>query len=85
MRRFAAHRGDIAEDAADSLVADLFGRRCKNIQIKFTSLDSMAMIDALDAMVREDPTSLPTLWSPTDSLAVEYLKARWDTRSSGAR
>lgn len=55
--------------------ADRFSRLCPNIQVKLTALPD---IDAADAILSGRMS--PTLWAPTDELALRYLEHRWKER-----
>lgn len=56
--------------------ADIFMRRCPNIQLRLIARDDLA---AADAILRGELR--PTLWAPADELSLRYVDARWRARS----
>lgn len=57
--------------------ADIYMRRCPNVQIRLIARGDLA---AADALLRGE--SRPTVWAPIDELSLQYLEARWRERSS---
>ncbi|MDC0667988.1 substrate-binding domain-containing protein [Nannocystis radixulma] len=57
--------------------ADLFARRCPNIQVKLTAMGDFAAADVILS-----GAAAPTVWAPTDELVLASLASRWSGRSS---
>ena len=52
--------------------AELFSRRCPNIQVRLTAMDDFAAAHAIVT-----GTVRPTVWAPTDEIVVTSLVDRW--------